>query len=130
MTAEATLPLRGALEFAETDAFLRDDVRTLGALVGELLAEQCGPAFLAQVEEVRRLAIRRREQGEPVVALAERLAAVPQAEAVQLVRAFATYFGAINLAERVHRIRRRRNYERSSDQPQPGGFEAVLRDLR
>ena len=123
-------PLREKLEFAETDALLRDDVRTLGALVGELLAEQCGPAFLAQVEDIRRLAILRREQGEPVAALAERLAAVPQADAAQLVRAFAAYFGAINLAERVHRIRRRRDYERHSDLPQPGGFEAVLRGLR
>lgn len=123
-------PLREKLEFAETDALLRDDVRTLGALVGELLAEQCGADFLAQVEGIRRLAIRRREQGEPVAALAERLAAVPQADAAQLVRAFAAYFGAINLAERVHRIRRRRDYERHSDLPQPGGFEAVLRDLR
>ncbi len=123
-------PLREKLGFAETDTLLRDDVRTLGALVGELLAEQCGPEFLTQVEGIRRLAIRRREQGEPVAALAERLAAVPQMDAVQLVRAFAAYFGAINLAERVHRIRRRRDYERHSEQPQPGGFEAVLRDLR
>ena len=43
----ANNPLRDKLEFAATDALLRDDVRTLGALVGELLAEQCGPAFLA-----------------------------------------------------------------------------------
>ena len=123
-------PLREGLEFVATDALLRDDVRTLGALVGELLGEQCGPRFLAQVEDIRRLAIRRREQGDPVDALADRLAAAPQADAVQLVRAFAAYFGAINLAERVHRIRRRRDYERNSDQPQPGGFEAVLRDLQ
>ena len=126
----ANNPLRDKLEFAATDALLRDDVRTLGALVGELLAEQCGPAFLAEVEDIRRLAIRRREQDEPIAALAERLAAVAQTDAVQLVRAFAAYFGAINLAERVHRIRRRRDYERHSGQPQPGGFEAVLRGLR
>ena len=126
----ANNPLREGLQFVASDDLLRDDVRTLGALVGELLAEQCGPAFLTQVEDIRRLAIRRREQGEPVDALAARLAEAPQGEAVQLVRAFAAYFGAINLAERVHRIRRRRDYERDSDQPQPGGFEAVLRDLR
>ncbi|RZA21719.1 MAG: phosphoenolpyruvate carboxylase [Lysobacteraceae bacterium] len=130
MTAEATPPLRGALEFAETDALLRDDVRTLGALVGDILAEQCGIDFLAKVEEIRRLAIGRREQGEPVAALSAHLAAVPRADAVQLVRAFAAYFGAINLAERVHRIRRRRDYERQGAETQPGGFEAVLRDLR
>ncbi|WP_202843758.1 phosphoenolpyruvate carboxylase [Luteimonas saliphila] len=123
-------PLRDQLEFAETDALLRDDVRQLGTLVGEVLAEQGSPALLAEVEGIRRAAIARREQGLPVDALVEEMARVPLTDAEAVVRAFSTYFGAINLAERVHRIRRRRDYERSSDQPQPGGFEAVLRDLR
>jgi len=124
-------PLREQLDFAETDTLLRDDVRRLGALVGEVLAEQGSPALLAEVEGIRRAAIARREQGLPVDALAAELARVPLADAEAVVRAFATYFGAINLAERVHRIRRRRDYERSSSgQPQPGGFESVLRDLQ
>lgn len=123
-------PLREQLDFADTDALLRDDVRRLGAMVGEMLAEQVSPAFLEQVETLRRIAIARREQGEPVDALAHRLAQVPLADAESLVRAFAAYFGATNLAERVHRIRRRRDYQRLGDAPQPGGLEAVLRDLR
>src|SRR3546814_12808920 len=40
------------------------------------------------------------------------------------------YVGATNLAERVHRIRRRRDHQRSGDAPQPGGLEAVLVELR
>ncbi|MGJ4730401.1 phosphoenolpyruvate carboxylase [Luteimonas sp. SDU101] len=123
-------PLREPLDFAETDTLLRDDVRRLGALVGEVLAEQGSPNLLDEVEGIRRAAIARREQGLPVDALAEELARVPLADAEAVVRAFSTYFGAINLAERVHRIRRRRDYERISELPQPGGFEAVLRDLR
>ena len=124
-------PLRDQLDFAETDALLRDDVRRLGALVGEVLAEQGSPALLAEVEGIRRAAIARREQDLPVDALADELARVPLDDAEAVVRAFATYFGAINLAERVHRIRRRRDYERSGGgRPQPGGFEAVLRDLQ
>jgi phosphoenolpyruvate carboxylase len=123
-------PLRDALDFSATDALLREDVRTLGALVGEILAEQCGPAFLGEVETLRRLAIRRREQDEPVDALEARLAGVPQDQAAQLVRAFSAYFGAVNLAERVHRIRRRRDYQRAGDRPQPGGLDAVLLALR
>jgi len=129
MTPSAS-PLREQLEFASTDALLRDDVRRLGAMVGEMLAEQVSPAFLQQVEQVRRIAIARREQGEPVDALVARLADVPLADAEALVRAFAAYFGATNLAERVHRIRRRRDYQRQGDQPQPGSLQAVLRDLR
>src|SRR3546814_1783485 len=76
------------------------------------------------------MSIARRENDEPVDALAARLADVPLGDADVLVRAFAAYFGATNLAERVHRIRRRRDHQRSGDAPQPGGLEAVLVELR
>ena len=114
------------VEFLPTDELLRDDVRRLGAMVGGMLAEQQSPAFLALVESVRKAAIARREEGAPVSALAERLAEVPAGDVDLLVRAIAAYFGATNLAERVHRIRRRRDHQRSDDAPQPGGLEAVL----
>lgn len=123
-------PLREPLEFAQTDALLRDDVRRLGAMVGDMLAEQVSDGFLERVEEVRRIAIARREQGEPVDALADWLAEVPLENAEALVRAFAAYFDTTNIAERVHRIRRRRDYQRLGEAPQPGGLQAVLRDLR
>ncbi|MEN1942106.1 phosphoenolpyruvate carboxylase [Luteimonas sp. MJ174] len=123
------LPLREQLDFADTDALLRDDVRRLGAMVGEMLAEQVSPALLDQVESVRRAAIARREGGEPVDALAAELARVSPGNADALVRAFSAWFGAINLAERVHRIRRRRDHQRSDEGPQPGGLEAVLASL-
>ncbi|MDN5781639.1 MAG: phosphoenolpyruvate carboxylase, partial [Luteimonas sp.] len=128
-STDSTAPLR-EIEFVETDALLRDDVRRLGAMVGQMLAEQQSPAFLDEVESVRRMAIARRENDEPVDALAARLAGVALGDADALVRAFAAYFGATNLAERVHRIRRRRDHQRSDDAPQPGGLEAVLHELR
>ena len=37
-------------DFAPTDNLLREDVKQLGALVGEILAEQRGPAFLEAVD--------------------------------------------------------------------------------
>jgi phosphoenolpyruvate carboxylase len=116
--------------FAPTDKLLREDVKQLGTLVGEILAEQDGPDFLAEVERIRRAAIRRREAGAEVDELAATLANIPQQRAGELVRAFAMYFQAINLAERVHRIRRRRDYERDGRGPQPGGLRAVLGALR
>ena len=118
------------LEFAATDELLRDDVRRLGAMVGGMLAEQQSPGFLELVESVRKAAIARREDGAPVSALAARLAEVPAADVDALVRAFAAYFGATNIAERVHRIRRRRDHQRNDDAPQPQGLEAVLGELR
>ena len=127
----APIPRSEHLDFSDTDALLRDDVRRLGALVGEVLEEQTSPAFLEQVESLRRMSIARRENGEPIDGLAARLAEVPLENADALVRAFAAYFGATNLAERIHRIRRRRDYQRGKDRsPQPGGLEAVLTELR
>ena len=46
-----------SLEFAPPDVPLREDVRRLGTLVGDMLAEQVSPEFLAHVERVRTTAI-------------------------------------------------------------------------
>jgi phosphoenolpyruvate carboxylase len=129
MTDAADEPLR-TVRFAATDTRLREDVKMLGALVGEILAEQRGPAFLDTVERLRRAAIQRREADAPVESLDALLADVDADEVSDLVRAFATYFQAVNVAERVHRIRRRREHEREGDGAQPGGLRAVLGALR
>ena len=50
-------PLR-SVESPATDILLREDVKQLGALVGEILAEQEGADFLSQVETIRVAAIR------------------------------------------------------------------------
>lgn len=114
----------------ETDRPLRDDVNRLGALVGEVIAEQEGQDFFEEVERLRRRAILRRESGEEADLLASDLSGRPLALAEALVRAFATWFGAVNLAERVHRIRRRRDYQKQGASAQPGGLESVLAELR
>src|SRR5690606_29661982 len=97
------------VDLPESDRPLRDDVNRLGALVGEIIAEQEGQPFFEEVERLRRAAILRRESGDDAGALAAELAGRPLAEAEALVRAFATWFGAVNPAERVHRIRRPRH---------------------
>ncbi len=114
------------VEFAPVDDLLRDDVKLLGNLVGEILAEQRSPEFLAEVESLRRAAIRRRENDQPVTELASALAGHELQKASDLGRAFSTYFQAVNLAERVHRIRRRRDHERAAEGAQPGGLHDVI----
>ena len=116
------------VEFPRADQALREDVKRVGALVGEILADQLGSDFLALVERVRAAAIRRREQQTSIDELVALLAA-PADVATDLARAFATYFQAINIAERVHRIRRRRDYERAGAAPQPGSLRDVIRGL-
>jgi len=119
------------LEFAPPDLPLRDDVRRLGALVGEMLAEQESPAFLEEVERVRTTAIARRQNGGGMASLSALLDGLEPAHAQALVRAFSTYFQVVNIAERVHRIRRRRDYQRAGgDKAQPDSLLDALRRLR
>ncbi len=123
---------RTEIEFPPRHAALRDDVHLLGALVGEVLREQGGLELYDVVEGDRRLAIRRRD-GEPGAAteLGLRVLDRPPALARDLERAFSLWFQSVNLAEQLHRIRRRREYFlRESARPQPGGVEAALAELK
>ncbi len=119
-----------SIDLPATDRCLRDDVDRVGTLVGEILAEQEGAPFLDEVERIRVAAITRREAGQDTAALERELAGADVTHAGALVRAFATYFQAVNVAERVHRIRRRRDYEMRAAAPQPGGLREVITRLR
>jgi len=99
-------------------------VRTLGALVGDVLREQCGDGFFQLVERARRAAIASADDE-----LHALVRALPPRDAETLVRAFATYFEVVNLAERIHRIRRRRDYLRGASDPQEGSLKATTRRL-
>ncbi len=124
-----TAPLR-EVAFAAVDQPLSDDVNRLGALVGSMVSEQRGEDFLALIELIRTAAIRRRERGDDEIVLQQLLDTMAPATAEAVVRAFAAYFNAVNLAERVHRIRRRRDYQRAGSAPQPGSLHAVLEGLK
>ena len=118
------------VDFAVLDAPLREDVSRLGALIGEVLVDQDGPALLARVEAVRKLAIARREGRAELAELQQVLSALSLAEMEPLVRAFGVYFQSVNVAERLHRVRRRLDYQRAGAAPQPGGLHATLIALR
>ncbi len=124
---------RREVRFADKDAALRDDVRTLGALVGDVIREQGGEALFQRVETARIAAIRRREgEAEGEEELEAAVQALGPQEVGELVHGFAAYFDVVNLAERVHRIRRRRDYLRAGATgaaPQEGGLEDTLRRL-
>ena len=123
---------RADIHFPPKHEPLRDDVHELGALVGEILREQGGPRLLELVEADRVAAIRGRG-GEPQAReeLAAQVRDRPPALARDLVRAFSMWFQAVNIAEKVHRIRRRRDYfVKDSQRPQPGGVEDALGALK
>ncbi|HUK02575.1 MAG TPA: phosphoenolpyruvate carboxylase [Steroidobacteraceae bacterium] len=123
---------RTEIHFPPKHSALRDDVHALGELTGEMLREQGGADLLETVEADRVLAIRRRE-GDATAAtdLQVRVRGRAPSQARDLVRAFSGWFQAVNLAEKVHRIRRRREYFlEQSARPQPGGVDDALRTLR
>src|SRR5262249_5639916 len=123
---------RSDIHFPPRHEALRDDVHTLGALVGDILREQGGRELFELVEHDRIAAIRRRDGDEQAaVELAARVRGRPPALARTLVRAFMTWFQAVNLAEKVHRMRRRRQYFlKDSQRPQPGGVEDAIAALK
>ena len=55
---------RQDIMFEDKDQALRDDVRTLGAMVGDLIREQGGEELFEFVENARIRSIRRREDNE------------------------------------------------------------------
>jgi len=124
------------------DAPLRRDVRSLGALLGQVLREQPGNALFGAVESLRRTAIARRTadakedveaaQGhlQQAQALTHEVAADART-AFFLARAFAFYFELINLAETNHRKRRRRSsLLEAAAEPQRGSLRGTLRRLK
>ena len=122
---------RQDITFEDKDQSLRDDVRTLGAMVGDLIREQSGEEFFEFVENARLRAIRRREGNEkPDEKLANLVENLDPGMALQIIRSFSTYFQMVNTAEKVHRIRRRREYLRDADENQPGGLEETLLKLK
>jgi phosphoenolpyruvate carboxylase len=123
---------RHQIQFPPKHLALREDVHQLGVLVGEMLREQGGDELYSLVEADRCAAIERRDDTDaPVSRLEQRVGGRPPAIARDLVRAFSTWFQAVNLAEKVHRIRRRREYfVADGGRPQPGGIEDSLAQIK
>lgn len=118
------------IDFPPKDEPLRLDVGRLGDLVGEVIREQSGDALFERVEAARTAAIRRREAHPRASGdLTGVLRGLDEAEVTELVRAFSTYFQVVNLAERVHRVRRGRWWMRSEEGPQAGSFADTVRRL-
>lgn len=105
--------------FEKKDEPLRRDINLLGRLLGEVLIEQEGEAFFDSEEEIRLLCKRLRFDYDPELdqRLRRRISQMNARELEKIVRAFSVYFQLVNIAERYHRVRRRRQYESSPDHP-------------
>ena len=107
---------------------LRRDVRLLGRLLGDVIADYGGAKLLRDVEQLRALVIRGRDDGRYESAAEKLVASWPLKRAELVARAFACYFHLANLAEEHHRARVLRERDRGPA-PQPESIAATVRDL-
>ena len=122
---------RQSIQFPAKDSALREDVHALGAIVGNVVREQGGEAFFELVEGDRQAAILRREGDASGDAELRRRTKGRTPEAARdLTRAFSIWFQAVNTSEKVHRVRRRRQYLNDSSTAQPGGIADCLARLK
>lgn len=103
-----------------------DDIRLLGRLLGQVIAEQAGPATLDLVEGIRRAALGERRGTGASGSLATLLDAVPDAEALQVIRAFSYFSLLANIAEDVDENRRARRAQRRGDEPGAGTLRHAI----
>lgn len=104
---------------------LARDVDALGRILGAVLRAQEGEDFYALEERVRLETKALRERGDDTAPMQSTLAALSTRDAERLVRAFASYFQLINLAEEYERSRKLALREG----PRKQGIEAALREL-
>ncbi|MEN1728481.1 MAG: phosphoenolpyruvate carboxylase, partial [Pseudomonadota bacterium] len=117
---------RDQIDFPPRHEPLREAVSVLGSMVGEILCEQCGERLFKRVEAARSAAIDRRSgqgDGQSLDALTR---IEDSGEATDFVRGFAAWFRMVNLAEQVHRIRRRRQYQAEGAGIQPESLADAL----
>jgi phosphoenolpyruvate carboxylase len=111
---------------------LRRDIDFLATLLGEAILRHAGEATFKAVEYVREktLALRHEYDPQSEKELLDWIKTLRVSESTLVIRAFALYFQLVNLAEEVHRIRRKRYYESLPDRaPQKGSLEEVVLKL-
>lgn len=118
---------------SSSNHLLRRDVRFLGNILGEVLVHQGGRELLDHVEKIREMskALRAEFMPELYEEFVTTIRTLKPNIRHQVIRAFAIYFQLVNIAEQNHRIRRKRDYERSAGEAvQPGSIESVVQDLK
>jgi phosphoenolpyruvate carboxylase len=107
---------------------LHDDVRRLGALLGQVVAESGGPDLYDDVEALRRATrdVRRGTSDADPQQLVDDLE-LDQAE--QVARAFAVLFHLVNLAEERHRVRVLRSRDRADLEPSRDSLAGAVLEL-
>jgi phosphoenolpyruvate carboxylase len=117
---------------ADKDAPLKEDIRLLGRLLGDVLRDQEGEAVFDVVETIRQTAVRFRREDDPEAGaeLTTLLKKLTREETNSVVRAFSYFSHLANIAEDQHHIRRRRAHLLAGSKPQPSSVAYALGRLK
>lgn len=116
----------------DKDLPLREDIRLLGRLLGDMLREQEGIETYEMVERIRQLSVRFTRDDDRVAGhdLTELLNSLSAQHADLVVRAFSHFLHLANIAEDQHHIRRNREHEIHGSKPREGSIIFALQRLR
>ena len=108
---------------------LRDDIRLLGGILGDIVREQAGEDVFDLVERARVESFRVRRSEIDRAELAELFSTVDTADAIPVIRAFSHFALLANVAEDIHRERRRAIHVRAGEPPQDSTLAATYAKL-
>ncbi|MBJ3778314.1 phosphoenolpyruvate carboxylase [Acuticoccus mangrovi] len=113
----------------DKDAPLREDIRLLGRLLGDVVRQQEGGEIFAVIEQVRQTALRFHRDEDPTAReeLNQMLTGLSRPGAISTIRAFSYFSHLANIAEDQHHIRRNRAHRIAASEPRPGSLEYALR---
>ncbi|RZI42938.1 phosphoenolpyruvate carboxylase [Herbaspirillum sp. HC18] len=128
MAKQANKSAAAAKPAADKDLPLKEDIRLLGRLLGNVLREQEGEAVFHVVETIRQTAVRFRRESDAQsgTQLDKMLKKLTRDQTISVVRAFSYFSHLANIAEDQHHNRRRRAHLLAGSAPQPGSVALAL----
>jgi phosphoenolpyruvate carboxylase len=116
----------------DKDAPLREDIRLLGRLLGNVLRDQEGEPVFELIESIRQTAVRfrRESDNESGAQLDRMLKKLSREQTISVVRAFSYFSHLANIAEDLHHVRRRRSHQLAGSDAQRGSIAHALQSLK
>ncbi|WP_420753105.1 phosphoenolpyruvate carboxylase [Rhodococcus sp. O3] len=108
---------------------LRDDIRLLGSILGQIVRRHAGEAAYELVEKARIESFRVRRSELDRADLAAMFREVATADTIPVIRAFSHFALLANLAEDLHRERRRALHVAAGEPPQDSSLAATYAKL-
>lgn len=108
---------------------MREDIRLLGGILGDTIREQNGDEIFDLVERARVESFRVRRSEIDRAELADMFDGIAIRKAIPVIRAFTHFALLANVAEDIHRERRRAIHVAAGEPPQPSSLAATYAKL-